>query len=182
MNLERVRRASTMAVVASFALVVLAACGEPAGQEAELEDVTRMPTMSDAAAQATREAPPPGATPEDGAATPVTDEATPADGGETAEAMTVEVVSYDIYFEPAELTIPADTDVTFDLPNNGAAPHNFSIDELGIDVDIAPGPDRANGDQRARRRVRVLLQRTRAQRSRHGRHADRVGGGGRRSG
>ena len=71
--------------------------------------------------------------------------ATPAAGGEeqaaagagAAEAVTVE--SYDIYFEPEQLSIPADTDVTVSLPNVGAALHNFSIDELGIDVDIAPG-------------------------------------------
>jgi uncharacterized cupredoxin-like copper-binding protein len=37
------------------------------------------------------------------------------------------------------VAIPANTDVTFDLPNDGAAPHNFSIDELGVSVDIAPG-------------------------------------------
>jgi plastocyanin len=49
------------------------------------------------------------------------------------------VESHDIYFEPAELSIPADTDVTVQLPNEGVTPHNFSIDELGIDVDIAPG-------------------------------------------
>jgi uncharacterized cupredoxin-like copper-binding protein len=29
--------------------------------------------------------------------------------------------------------------VAFSLPNEGAAPHNFSIDELEIDVDIDPG-------------------------------------------
>ena len=46
---------------------------------------------------------------------------------------------YDIYFEPKEVTIPANTDVTVVLPNDGVTPHNFSIDELGIDVDIAPG-------------------------------------------
>jgi plastocyanin len=51
----------------------------------------------------------------------------------------VEVVSHDIYFEPDELSIPAGTDVTVRLPNEGAAPHNFSIDELGIDIDLAPG-------------------------------------------
>jgi heme/copper-type cytochrome/quinol oxidase subunit 2 len=51
----------------------------------------------------------------------------------------VTVESNDIYFEPAELTISADTDVTVSLPNAGAAPHNFSIDKLGISVDIAPG-------------------------------------------
>ncbi|MDP9369397.1 MAG: cupredoxin domain-containing protein [Chloroflexota bacterium] len=51
----------------------------------------------------------------------------------------VTVVSYDIYFEPEEVTIPANTDVTVILPNDGAALHNFSIDALGINVDIPPG-------------------------------------------
>jgi plastocyanin len=45
----------------------------------------------------------------------------------------------DIAFEPNTLTIPADTDVTISLPNTGALPHNFSIDELGISVDVAAG-------------------------------------------
>ena len=78
------------------------------------------------------------------AATPESAGATPAAGGEVqaggqgaSEALVVE--SYDIYFEPEELSIPADSDVTVQLPNVGAALHNFSIDELGIDVDIAPG-------------------------------------------
>ena len=71
--------------------------------------------------------------------------ATPAAGGEEQAAAgsgageTVTVESYDIYFEPDELSIPADTDMTVQLPNEGVALHNFSIDELGIDVDIAPG-------------------------------------------
>jgi uncharacterized cupredoxin-like copper-binding protein len=60
-----------------------------------------------------------------------------AAGGGAGETMTVE--SYDIYFEPSELSIPADTDVTVSLPNEGVTLHNFSIDELGISVDIAPG-------------------------------------------
>ena len=47
--------------------------------------------------------------------------------------------SYDIYFEPKELSIPADTDVTVHIPNEGVTLHNFSIDELGISVDIEPG-------------------------------------------
>ena len=51
----------------------------------------------------------------------------------------VTVPSYNIYFDPKELTIPADTDVTVSLPNVGAILHNFSIDDLGIDVDIDPG-------------------------------------------
>ena len=71
--------------------------------------------------------------------------ATPAAGGEeqaaaeqgAGEALVVE--SYDIYFEPDELSIPADTDVTVQLSNDGVTLHNFSIDELGISVDIEPG-------------------------------------------
>jgi uncharacterized cupredoxin-like copper-binding protein len=59
----------------------------------------------------------------------------------------VEIVSYDIYFEPKEVTIPADTDVTIVLPNEGATLHNFSVDDNKneelpfepIDVDIDPG-------------------------------------------
>ena len=56
-----------------------------------------------------------------------------------AAANVVTIVSKDIFFEPTEITIAANTDVTFDLPNEGAAPHNFSIDELDISVDQAPG-------------------------------------------
>ena len=49
------------------------------------------------------------------------------------------VESYDIYFEPSELAIPAGTDVTRTLPNEGVTLHNFSLDALGVSVDIAPG-------------------------------------------
>jgi plastocyanin len=76
------------------------------------------------------------ATPGAGAAgTAAAGEEQAAGGG--AEAVTVE--SYDIYFEPSELSLPADTDVTVSLPNVGVTLHNFSIDELGISVDIPPG-------------------------------------------
>ena len=69
-------------------------------------------------------------------ATDVTATGTPA--ASTASAgPTVE--SYDIYFEPRELTIPAGTDVTLTLPNEGVILHNFSIDALGISVDITAG-------------------------------------------
>ena len=69
----------------------------------------------------------------------VTD-ATPA--GTPAAAATgagATVASFDIYFEPKQLTIPAGTDVTLTLPNEGMTLHNFSIDALGISVDIAAG-------------------------------------------
>jgi plastocyanin len=76
------------------------------------------------------------ATPTAGA-TPAAGEEQAAAGGGTGEAVTVE--SYDIYFEPDELSLPAETEVPVSLPNVGVTLHNFSIDELGISVDIAPG-------------------------------------------
>jgi probable HAF family extracellular repeat protein len=49
------------------------------------------------------------------------------------------VVMRDIVFEPTELTIPADTNVTVRLSNEGAAAHSFVVEELGINVSLAPG-------------------------------------------
>jgi uncharacterized cupredoxin-like copper-binding protein len=132
LNRNRLRRTGAMVAMASFALVMLAACGAGGAEEVQ-EDVTRVPTMSDAAAQATREA---ASAP---AATPGAEGGTPATGATTAAAMTVDVVAHDIFFEPKEVTIPVNTDVTFNLPNEGAAPHNFSIDALNIDVDLPVG-------------------------------------------
>jgi plastocyanin len=69
------------------------------------------------------------------AATPMASpEACPA-----PEGAGVTIRSSDIVFDPVELTIPAGQDVVFTLPNEGVLPHNFSIAELGIDIDIAPG-------------------------------------------
>jgi glucose/arabinose dehydrogenase/plastocyanin len=51
----------------------------------------------------------------------------------------VTIQSYDIYFDPDRVVIPADADIPFTLPNVGASLHNFSIDELHISVDIEPG-------------------------------------------
>src|SRR5215218_3504454 len=140
LNRNGVRRTGVMTAVASFALVVLTACGA-GGTEEVHEDVTRVPIASDAAVQATREtASAPAATPGAEGGSPVAGATTAPAGGEpAAAAMTVDIVAHDIFFEPSEATIPANTDVTVNLPNEGAAPHNFSIDALGIDVDIAPG-------------------------------------------
>jgi plastocyanin len=46
---------------------------------------------------------------------------------------------FDIGFDPVELTIQANEDVTVSLNNTGAAMHNFSIDELELSVDVGPG-------------------------------------------
>ncbi len=108
--------------------------------------------VSDEAAAAPAEAGTPAATPvaeavPSPAATPVaqgtpaaaTQASPPAEAEPAAATEPVEVVSYDIYFEPEAVAIPADTDVTFVLPNEGVTAHNFSIDALGISVDQAPG-------------------------------------------
>lgn len=56
-----------------------------------------------------------------------------------AQDTVVTIESHDIFFEPEEVSIPANTNMTISLPNEGAAPHNFSIDELDISVDLTPG-------------------------------------------
>ena len=71
--------------------------------------------------------------------------ATPAAAAAAAETVTIEAV--DIDFTPEEVSIPADTEVTIELPNNGATLHNFSLDEKNneslpidpISIDIDPG-------------------------------------------
>jgi plastocyanin len=121
-------------------------CNVPGHKQAGM--VGTLIVSEDAAAAPAGATPVPAAAEQDAAAgdatpTGATTQATPAAGEEQAAGAgageTVTVESNDIYFEPAELTISADTDVTVSLPNAGAAPHNFSIDELGISVDIAPG-------------------------------------------
>jgi len=55
----------------------------------------------------------------------------------SADADTITMV--DIAFQPKKLTIPADTDTTISLPNEGASVHDFVIDELNVDVEVKPG-------------------------------------------
>ncbi len=56
---------------------------------------------------------------------------TPAATTELATAFTIDMV--DIAFQPNELTIPADTDVTITLDNKGAAQHQFKVYDQNID-------------------------------------------------
>jgi uncharacterized cupredoxin-like copper-binding protein len=51
----------------------------------------------------------------------------------TARAeMSLEIELNDIFFDPQELTIPANTPVTLTLVNKGAAPHTFDVPALNI--------------------------------------------------
>jgi len=71
-----------------------------------------------------------------GAGTPEVD----AGGSNATEAMIVNVEMVDIAFNPTTLTIPANTDVTFHFVNNGAAAHNFKIDDPEVfSGDLAAG-------------------------------------------
>jgi uncharacterized cupredoxin-like copper-binding protein len=144
---------------ATLALGLLAACGgntateapkapaeteAPAAPAAEKEasPAAEAPAATETAPAAEKEASPAAEAPAateaapaaEAEASPVADAAAPA-----AAAAAVTVVSHDIYFEPKEFSIPADTDVTVNLPNEGAAPHNFAIDALNISVDQAAG-------------------------------------------
>jgi uncharacterized cupredoxin-like copper-binding protein len=86
----------------------------------------------------------PGGTPAAGGS-PTTSPAAAA--SPTAGENCVEIETYDIYFKPNVVTIPADTPVAISLTNDGAINHNFSITDhnnpnvknLNISVDINPG-------------------------------------------
>lgn len=55
------------------------------------------------------------------------------DGEATVESSVAQnVVAGDIYFDPKEFTIPANTDAEVTVTNIGAAVHDFHIDALGI--------------------------------------------------
>lgn len=75
-------------------------------------------------------------------ATPATSEATatqaPANGT-AAAGSTVTMEAGDFYFKPKDVTIPANTPVTFKITNVAQIPHNFSIDVLAISVALPPG-------------------------------------------
>jgi len=55
----------------------------------------------------------------------------------SAEGITIEGV--DIDWNPNEATIPANTDVTITVPNNGVTFHTFVIEEFGIKLELEPG-------------------------------------------
>jgi plastocyanin len=74
--------------------------------------------------------------------TPIAMKGTPAGGqqgqGQAQAAPTIEMV--DIAYNPNQITIPANTDVTLTLKNSGQLPHTFDIDALNIHSDqVQPG-------------------------------------------
>ncbi len=107
------------------------------------------------------------ATPDAGAATPVAGEATPAAGAATA----ISLETVDLAFSETELTIPANTDVTLTLTNQGKAVHDFKID----DPEVYSGPVEVRSDCGSQLEspagyLRILLLAARPSRRRHGWH------------
>lgn len=80
----------------------------------------------------------PCASPAAGTATPETALASASPAACPGSGTTITMM--DIKFDPKAITIPANTDVIITIPNQGAAVHNFNIDELNIHSgDVAPG-------------------------------------------
>jgi uncharacterized cupredoxin-like copper-binding protein/mono/diheme cytochrome c family protein len=65
--------------------------------------------------------------------------AQPAEPTEAAGPQPVTITMGDNFFDPSTATIPAGTATTITIVNNGGLMHNFSLDDLGISVDIDPG-------------------------------------------
>jgi plastocyanin len=133
------RRASFITAVAVMALTVLTACG---GGDNEAEPTaTRIPATNA----------PVSTTPTSGAGTTASPaaqgspNASPAAGGVGTPAVSavgsaVAIEMLDIKYSLTEMTIPANTAVTINLSNKGAAKHNFNIDALDVHSgDYEPG-------------------------------------------
>ena len=56
-----------------------------------------------------------------------------------SSATTVELAAKDFEFDPATLDAEAGDTITVEVTNEGEAPHTFTVEELDIDEEIAPG-------------------------------------------
>jgi plastocyanin/mono/diheme cytochrome c family protein len=61
------------------------------------------------------------------------------EGGEAGEDSGITVAMHDIFFDPTEVSLPADIAVQLHFVNDGAAVHDFTVDALGIKVTLNPG-------------------------------------------
>ncbi len=82
---------------------------------------------------------------QDSDSTPAAGSATPGatPGASPTASGVIEVHAVDIAFEPAELTIPADTDVEIRVINTGMLEHDFNIEDTDFATDILPGASEA---------------------------------------
>ena len=127
---------------------------------------------------------PPAPAPAGGAAPTPAPAATPQGAGgnagnaATSDQFTIE--AHDISFNPTEIEVPSDTEVTILLPNLGCGPAQLQHRRARHQRRHRPGRDQGSQDHRAGGPVRVLLQRPRSQGGGDGRHADLAADGVRR--
>jgi glucose/arabinose dehydrogenase/plastocyanin len=82
---------------------------------------------------------------EEASPTAAAPEGTPAaDTGSSSAASSdlptdITIEGVDIDWNPNQVTIPANTDVTVTVPNNGLTFHTFVVPDLGIKIDMPPG-------------------------------------------
>jgi plastocyanin len=126
--MNRVYRALHLLLSAMIVATLVVACGVPQG------DTTTgtSPEASPAAEVSPQTSPEAEALPEAEASPEASPEATEAAGA----AVTVEADSF--YFEPQQFSIPANTDVQVEVFNEADIPHTFTIEEIGIDVELQP--------------------------------------------
>ncbi|HET8523560.1 MAG TPA: cupredoxin domain-containing protein, partial [Thermomicrobiales bacterium] len=111
------KRLISFAAVAVMTMTVLAACGSPSDKVEPT--VTRVPVTYVPASPAA-------AAPTSGAAQST------APSGSATEVTVIMGKPTEFAFDPSEFTIPANTDVTIHLKNEGSTTHDFSIDALKI--------------------------------------------------
>lgn len=146
------RRSFLLLASVGGAGTVLSACG---GSKKETPKATTAPVAATEKPKAT-EAPAattapaatdvPAATNTSAAASP--EPATPEAVGGTPEgvpggAVTVTVKALELSFDPKELTIPADTDVTIDFQNTGLLDHDFVIEGTDFGTELIAGGESA---------------------------------------
>jgi uncharacterized cupredoxin-like copper-binding protein len=81
-------------------------------------------------------------TPVSGAEEPSESAATPAASDVGTDALatgTLSVGMNEMFFDPDQIEIPADTDVPVMLENQGVTLHNFTVSDSEISVDVEPG-------------------------------------------
>ncbi len=64
-----------------------------------------------------------------------------AESDVSTKVKSIEVELNDDYFNPKVITIPNGTSTTLILKNKGKKEHTFTVEKLGIDVEIQPGKE-----------------------------------------
>ncbi|MEX2355723.1 MAG: cupredoxin domain-containing protein [Thermaerobacterales bacterium] len=63
-------------------------------------------------------------------------------GRQQGQAVEERVVMGEYFFEPDSITVPADSELTLVIPNEGTLEHNFMLEEMGVDQDVPAGEER----------------------------------------